>query len=230
MAINSKKVLLADDEADILEILSYVLEKEGYTLIKAKNGNEALELAKIHTPDLCILDIMMPYKTGLEVCEILRLNTQFNDTLIAFLTAINDDETHLKGLELGADDFIHKPISPKILASKVNAMFRRYKETSNTQHPKLVFGALSIDSNLYAVTHNGNAIVLAKKEFELLHLLASNTQKVFLRNEILKSIWGEEIIVGDRTIDVHVRKVRQKLGIDCIATIKGVGYKFVENF
>lgn len=216
-------ILVADDELDILEILNFNLEAEGYNVIKATNGNEAVEMARTHKPDLIILDVMMPGKTGFEVCKILRADTEFEKTIIIFLTALNDESTEIKGLETGGDDYITKPISPKVLISRVNALFRRIiKETGSV----LQIGDLSIDREKYRVTFKQEEIVFARKEFELLALLASKPSKVFLRNEILDKVWGTEVIVGDRTIDVHIRKIRQKLGDDCIATVKGVGYKF----
>lgn len=216
-------ILVADDELDILEILNFNLSGEGYLVIKATNGNEAIEQAKINKPDLIILDVMMPGKTGFEVCKILRADKEFENTIIIFLTALNDDNTEIKGLETGGDDYITKPISPKVLISRVNALFRRIiKENGSV----LQIGDLAIDREKYIVTLKNEEIVLARKEFELLTLLASKPSKVFLRNEILDKVWGTEVIVGDRTIDVHVRKIRQKLGDDCIATVKGVGYKF----
>ena len=215
-------ILVADDELDILEILNFNLQAEGYHVIKATNGNEAVELARIHNPDLIILDVMMPGKTGFEVCKILRADKAFENTIIIFLTALNDDSTEIKGLETGGDDYITKPISPKVLISRVNALFRRIiKETGSV----LQIGDLAIDREKYIVTLKDQEIILARKEFELLALLASKPSKVFLRNEILDKVWGTEVIVGDRTIDVHIRKIRQKLGDDCIATVKGVGYK-----
>lgn len=218
-----KKILIADDEPDILEIVQYNLQNEGYDVATAKNGNEAIEQAKRFDPDLIILDIMMPGKNGIEVCNILRMQPAFNDTLIIFLTALSDEGTEVKGLETGADDFITKPISPKVLVSKVNALFRRVnKEDTGI----LQIGELKIDREKYIVNYQGQDIILARKEFELLALLASKPGKVFLRNEILNQVWGTEVIVGDRTIDVHIRKIRQKLNLDCITTVKGVGYKF----
>jgi two-component system alkaline phosphatase synthesis response regulator PhoP len=216
-------ILVADDELDILEILNFNLKGEGYNVIKATNGNKAVELARLHKPDLIILDVMMPGKTGFEVCKILRAEKEFENTIIIFLTALNDDSTEIKGLETGGDDYITKPISPKVLISRVNALFRRIiKETGSV----LQIGDLSIDREKYIVRLKNEEIILARKEFELLALLASKPAKVFLRNEILDKVWGTEVIVGDRTIDVHIRKIRQKLGDDCIATVKGVGYKF----
>lgn len=219
----SKKILIADDEPDILEILQFNLHAEGYEIITAKNGDEAIEKAKKTEPDLIILDMMMPGKNGIEVCNLLRMMPAFKSTLIIFLTAMSDESTEIKGLETGADDYLTKPISPKILTSKVNALFRRLNKEDNGI---IKVGDIEIDREKYVVIHNGNEIILARKEFELLALLASKPGKVFLRNEILNQIWGTEVIVGDRTIDVHIRKIRQKLGLDCITTVKGVGYKF----
>jgi len=219
----ARTILIADDEPDILEIISFNLQAQGYNVITANNGNEAIELAKIHKPDLIILDVMMPGKSGFEVCKVLRVLPGFENTIIIFLTALNDDSTQIKGLETGGDDYITKPISPKVLISRVNAHFRRIiKETGSI----LQIGDLSIDREKYVVTLKDEEIILARKEFELLALLASKPSKVFLRNEILHKVWGSEVIVGDRTIDVHIRKIRQKLGDDCITTVKGVGYKF----
>ena len=223
MESNLKKVLIVDDEADILEIISYNLIKEGYEILTAKNGIEALEKVGPFKPNLVILDIMMPKMSGVEVCKILRSKPEYNDTLIIFLTALNDESSQIKGLETGADDYISKPISPKVLVSRVNAIFRRLnKEEGNI----IKLGNMVIDPVKFMVILNGEDVVLAKKEFELLYLLASKPGRVFLRNEILSQVWGAEVIVGDRTIDVHIRKIRQKLGIDCVTTVKGVGYKF----
>jgi two-component system alkaline phosphatase synthesis response regulator PhoP len=223
MELKQRKILVADDEPDILEIVSYNLSSEGYEVYTAKDGNEALEKAKQILPDLIILDIMMPFKSGVDVCRILRSQAIFETTLIIFLTALNDDSTQIKSLEIGADDYITKPISPKVLVSRVNAMFRRvYKDDVKL----LQTGNLTIDPEKYLVTINGAPITLAKKEFELLYMLASGAGRVFLRNEILNQVWGSDVIVGDRTIDVHIRKIRQKLGLECITTVKGVGYKF----
>ena len=223
MESKQRKILIADDEPDILEIISYNLNNEGYQVFTAKDGNEAIEKAKEVHPDLIILDIMMPYKSGVDVCRILRSQAAFEDTLIIFLTALNDDTTQIKSLEIGADDYITKPVSPKVLISRVNAIFRRvYKEDGKV----IQIGNVIIDPEKYMVSINGGPVVLAKKEFELLYMLASSPGRVFLRNEILNQVWGSDVIVGDRTIDVHIRKIRQKLGLDCITTVKGVGYKF----
>lgn len=219
-----QKILIADDEPDILEIIQYNLQKEGYEVITARDGDEALTKAKAHKPELIILDIMMPRKNGVEVCEILRMQPAFKETLIIFLTALSDESSHIKGLESGADDYVSKPISPKVLVSRVNALFRRLHKKPVEAVIKI--DPIEIDPIKFDVKVDGKSVVLAKKEFELLHLLASRPGRVFLRNEILSQIWGNEVIVGDRTIDVHIRKVRQKLGLDCITTVKGVGYKF----
>jgi two-component system, OmpR family, alkaline phosphatase synthesis response regulator PhoP len=219
----TRKVLIADDEPDILEILKYNLSKEGYQVVTAKDGDEALDKAKLTQPDLVVLDIMMPKKTGVEVCEIMRAQPVFKDTLILFLTALNDEATQIKGLETGADDYVSKPISPKVFLSRVNALLRRANKTD----AKIIqMGNLTIDPERFVVQVDGKDVTLAKKEFELLYLLAAKPGRVFLRNEIMSQVWGNDVIVGDRTIDVHIRKIRQKLGIDCITTVKGVGYKF----
>ncbi len=223
MELKNKKILIADDEPDILEIIRFNLEAEGYTVFTAKNGDEAIMEAKKNLPDLIMLDVMMPGKTGIETCNLLRLNPAFTDTIIIFLTALSDETTEIKGLETGADDYLTKPISPKVLVSKINSLFRRI---SKEDSPVLHAGELQIDRERYIIIYKGEDIILARKEFELLALLASRPGKVFLRNEILNQVWGTEVIVGDRTIDVHIRKIRQKLQLDCITTVKGVGYKF----
>lgn len=219
----ARKVLIADDEPDIREFLQYNLSAEGYEVFAAKDGDETLDKAKRIQPDLIVLDVMMPKKNGVEVCQLLRSQSAFKDTIILMLTALNDDGSHIKGLESGADDYIGKPISPKVLVSRVNSLFRRL---SKPKAGVLTMNSISIDPEQYIVTVEGKEISLAKKEFELLYLLAHRPGRVFLRNEILNQVWGNEVIVGDRTIDVHIRKIRQKLGVDCITTVKGVGYKF----
>ena len=218
-----EKILIADDEPDILEIIQFNLAVEGFEVITAKNGDEAIELAKKHLPDLIILDVMMPGKTGIETCNILRAQPAFKETLIIFLSALSDEGTEIRGLESGADDYLTKPIRPKILISKVIALFRRLKKENESV---VKHGDLIINKESYLINYKGDDIFLARKEFELLSLLASKPGKVFLRNEILNQVWGTEVIVGDRTIDVHIRKIRQKLNLDCITTVKGVGYKF----
>ncbi|MCE2844035.1 MAG: response regulator transcription factor [Chitinophagaceae bacterium] len=219
------KILIADDEPDIVEIISFHLEKAGYIVASAKDGSEAIEKAKQFQPDCIILDIMMPKRNGFEVCEYLRSNKEFDNTFIVLLTALNDEASHIKGLELGGDDFVNKPISPKVLVSRINALFRRIQPVSSEK--KIIqVKDLIIDATQYKTSINSKIFVLAKKEFELLYLLAAQPGRVFLRNEILSQVWGNDVIVGDRTIDVHVRKIRVKLGVDLITTVKGVGYKF----
>jgi two-component system, OmpR family, alkaline phosphatase synthesis response regulator PhoP len=220
-----KKILIADDEPDIVEFISYNLKKEGYEVATAKNGDEAVDVAKAFLPNLIILDVMMPKKSGIEACEILRTNPLFDNTLIIFLTALSDDNIQVKGLEVGADDYITKPVSPKVLLTKINSLFRRSKVETTIDKT----GDFNIDVDKYLVYVGGEEVVLARKEFELISLLFSKPGRVFLRHEILDNVWGSEVIVGDRTIDVHVRKIRAKLGVDCIKTIKGVGYKFELN-
>jgi two-component system alkaline phosphatase synthesis response regulator PhoP len=223
MEAREKKILVVDDEKDILEIISYNLINEGYDVYTAKDGHEAIDVAKKIHPGLIILDIMMPYKSGIEVCQVLRSLDEFKQTLIIFLTALNDETSHIAGFESGADDYVSKPISPKVLVSRVNALFRRvHKENGKA----ISVSNLTIDPMKFIVIVDHKDVTLAKKEFELLYLLASKPGRVFLRNEILSQVWGQEVIVGDRTIDVHIRKIRQKLNLDCITTVKGVGYKF----
>ena len=219
----ARKVLIADDEPDIVEILKYNLEKEGYQVVTAKDSDEAIDQAKHTRPNLVMLDMMMPRKNGMEVCEILRAQSDFRDTLIMFLTALSDEATQVKGFSTGADDYVSKPVSPMVFVSKVNALFRRVKKKENNI---ITLNSLIIDPEKFVVEYEGREIILAKKEFELLYLLATKPGRVFLRNEILSQVWGNDVIVGDRTIDVHIRKIRQKLGVDCITTVKGVGYKF----
>ncbi|TDX00131.1 response regulator transcription factor [Dinghuibacter silviterrae] len=232
MDTKGKKILIADDEPDILEILQYNLAAEGYQVITAKDGDEAIEKARAFHPELIVLDIMMPKKNGIEVCNILRMQPAFGETLIIFLTALSDEKNQIHGLETGADDYVSKPISPKVLISRVNALFRRTRRrpTEGVAAPlpgnTIQVGDLMIDKEKFLVNYQQKDITLAKKEFELLALLASRPGRVFLRNEILSQVWGTDVIVGDRTIDVHIRKIRQKLEVDCITTVKGVGYKF----
>lgn len=217
------KILVVDDELDILEIISYNLKSAGYDTVTAKDGLEAIQKAKIFRPDLIMLDIMMPNKNGIDTCRDLRKLPEFKETMILFLTALNDEKSEIDGLNMGADDYIAKPIKPKLLVSRINALFRRLNKPEDMQ---VHLGDLVIDRERFSVNYKGAGIVLAKKEFELLQLLASKPGRVFLRNEILNQVWGTEVIVGDRTIDVHIRKIRQKLGVDLITTVKGVGYKF----
>ncbi len=224
MPAATRKVLIADDDPDILEILRYNLMQEGYDVRTAKDGDEALAQARAFQPDLIVLDVMMPRKTGVEVCQWLRTQADFQKTLIIFLTAVSDDLAQIKGLETGADDYLTKPLSPKVFLSRIQALFRRLPKQGAER--KLQFGQLSIDAEKFVVVIEDREVMLAKKEFELLYLLAQKPGRVFLRQEIMNQVWGNDVIVGDRTIDVHIRKIRQKLGIDCITTVKGVGYKF----
>jgi two-component system alkaline phosphatase synthesis response regulator PhoP len=223
MDTRTRKVLIADDEPDIIEILKYNLVKEGYQVVTAIDGNDALAKAQQTNPDLIVLDMMMPGKSGMEVCEILRSQPQFKETLIMFLTALSDEATQIKGLSTGADDYVSKPVSPNIFITKVQSLLRRAKKEESKE---VTVNGLTIDPERFLVVYNEQEFALAKKEFELLYLLASKPGRVFLRNEILSQVWGNDVIVGDRTIDVHIRKIRQKLGVDCITTVKGVGYKF----
>lgn len=205
-----------------MDILSFNLVKNDFEVTTATNGVDAIRLAKEIKPSLIVLDVMMPYKNGIETCKELRLIPELNETSIIFLTAMVDEESEIQGLDVGADDYITKPIKPKLFLSKVNAVLRRVTDTSS----KIIFDDLVIDRESFSVTHKGVDVVFPRKEFELIALLASKPGKVFLRQEILDKVWGTEVIVGDRTIDVHIRKIRKKLDADIIHTIKGVGYKF----
>lgn len=218
------KILLVDDEQDILEFIRYNLEKEGYTVYTAENGKKAIELAQRVNPHLILLDVMMPEMDGIETCRELRSMPEFKNTVIAFLTARNEDYSQIAGFDVGADDYITKPIKPRVLISRIKALLRRF--ASETSEEKVKLGNIEIDTEKYVVYKDGKALSLPKKEFELLTLLASKPGKVFSRKEILSKIWGNDIIVGDRTIDVHIRKLREKLGDNYFKTIKGIGYKF----
>ena len=221
------KILLVDDEPDILEIVSYNLSSEGYEVYTAKNGVDAIAKAKKKQPHLVILDVMMPEMDGIEACEQIRKVPELNETIITFLTARGEDYSLVAGFDAGADDYITKPIKPKVLISKVKALLRRLKK-EETSDSILKIGSLVIDRDEYKITLNSEEIVLPRKEFELLSLLASKPGKVFKRDEILDKVWGNEVIVGGRTIDVHIRKLREKIGDKSFKTVKGVGYKFVE--
>lgn len=225
---NDIKVLIVDDEEDILEFVSYNLSKDGYEIKTATNGPDALILAADYLPDLIILDVMMPKMDGIEVCTLLRENKDLNNTLIVFLTARSESFTQVSALESGADDYITKPIKPNVLKSRVKALIRRHYrfQNQNQEIEVLKFDDLVINQEEFRVTLKGEDISLAKKEFDLLNLLISKPGKVFKREEILSQVWGKEVIVGDRTIDVHIRKLREKLGSEYIETYKGVGYKF----
>lgn len=219
------KILIVDDEQDIIEFISYNLRGKGYQISTANDGVEALKKAREFQPDLILLDVMMPKKDGFQTLKELRQQPEFENTVIIFLTAMNDEKSEIEGLNLGADDFIGKPIKPELLATRINTALRRFKKEEDTEQ-KMSFGDLEINKTKFTVTYKSEEILLAKKEFELLSLLASKPGRVFLRNEILQRVWGTDVIVGDRTIDVHIRKIRQKVGIDLITTVKGVGYKF----
>ncbi len=218
------KILLVDDEQDILEFLSYNLKKEGYEVFVAASGDEGLRIAKKELPHLILLDVMMPGLDGMEVCRELRSIPQLKDVIIAFLTARNEDYSHIAGFDSGADDYINKPIKPRVLVSRIKALLRRFPNA--IENGTIHFGGLKIDRESYLVNKEGKDINLPRKEFELLSFLSSKPGKVFTREEILNKVWGNEVVVGDRTIDVHIRKLREKIGEDFIKTVKGVGYKF----
>lgn len=220
------KILLVDDEQDILEIVGYNLLQEGYQIITAINGKEAVEKAKKELPNLIIMDVMMPEMDGMEACENIRKIPELNNVIIAFLTARSEDYSQVAGFDVGADDYITKPIKPKLLVSKVKALLRRLKEDDNKNTDTLNVGDIEINREEYKIIKDNREIVLPRKEFELFYLLASKPGKVFKREEILDKVWGNEVIVGGRTIDVHIRKLREKIGEDFFKTIKGVGYKF----
>lgn len=226
METSDMKILLVDDEPDILEFVGYNLEKEGFKVKTANNGEEAVEKAKKHRPHLILLDVMMPGMDGIETCDVLRKIPELEHTLIAFLTARGEDYSQVAGFEAGADDYITKPIKPKVLISRIKALMRRIGSSSEETQTKVEFGDLVIDQEKYQVQLSGERLDLPRKEFELLSLLASRPGKVFSREEIMDKIWGTDVIVGGRTIDVHIRKLREKIGDDKIRTIKGVGYKF----
>jgi two-component response regulator len=221
------RILLVDDEEDILEIVGYNLEQEGFEVLTAKNGKQAIKIAKKAQPQLIIMDVMMPEIDGIEACERIRAIPELSQTIITFLTARGEDYSQLAGFEAGADDYITKPIKPKLLISKIKALLRRLPSYERNNEDILYFNNLIINRIEYAITINGNEILLPKKEFELLSLLASLPNKVFKREEILEKVWGNDVVVGGRTIDVHIRKLREKIGDDYLKTVKGVGYKFI---
>ena len=221
------KILLVDDEPDILEIVGYNLSSEGYDVITAENGLEAVKKAKKEKPQLIILDVMMPEMDGIEACEQIRKIPDLSNTIITFLTARGEDYSQVAGFDAGADDYITKPLKPKVLVSKVKALLRRLKE-DDTSEGIMKVGGLIINREEYKITHKGKEIILPRKEFELLSLLATKPGKVYNREEILDKVWGNEVVVGGRTIDVHIRKLREKIGDDSFKTVKGVGYKFVD--
>jgi len=221
-----QKILIVDDEPDILELIEYNLKKEGYQVFLARNGQEAVTEAKRSLPDLIVLDIMMPKMDGIEACRIMRTMPEFKNTFMVFLTARSEEYSEIAGFNVGADDYIAKPIKPRALVSRINAILRRNAPAEDTVDNKLEIGDLVIDREAYLVFKKGEKVILAKKEFELLYLLASKPGKVYTREVILKNIWEDSVVVTNRTIDVHIRKLREKLGDDIVATVKGVGYKF----
>ena len=221
------KILCVDDEPDILEILKYNLSNKGYQISTAKDGKAAVKKAMETHPNLIIMDIMMPNMDGIEACEILRSDESFNDTLIMFLTARGEDFSYVAAYDAGADDYVTKPVKPKILLSKVKALLRRLKKYSEKEVDEIEFGDLRINREKYKVYTSDRSISLPRKEFELLNLLVSKPDKVFKREKIMEKIWGEQVVVGDRTIDVHIRKLRKKIGGKYFKTVKGVGYKFI---
>ncbi|MGQ1945525.1 response regulator transcription factor [Geofilum sp. OHC36d9] len=230
--IVKQKILLVDDEPDILEFLSYNLKKEGFLVQTASNGKDAIKMAIEFLPHLIILDVMMPGMDGIETCEEIKKQPLLKHSLVAFLTARGEDYSQIAGFEAGADDYIAKPIKPKVLVSRARALLKRFNAVaefaSHVDSHLVSIGDLVIDKERYVVTTAGVELSLPKKEFELLLLLASKPDKVFTRDEIYSSVWGDTIIVGDRTIDVHIRKLREKIGQEHIRTIKGVGYKYVD--
>ncbi|MEJ6505114.1 MAG: response regulator transcription factor [Crocinitomicaceae bacterium] len=221
--MSKKSILIVDDDEDIRSLLTYNIEKAGYDVDNASNGIECLKKIKENKPHLILMDVMMPEMDGLEVCEQIKSEPSNAQILICFLTARGEDYSQIAALEAGGDDYVTKPIKPKVLLSRINALLRR-----TTHSPSLLQDIIHIDFDKYIVYKNGDEILLPKKEFELISLLASKPNHVFRRNEILTTVWGTEIVVGDRTIDVHIRKLRRKLGEECIATVKGVGYKLIQ--
>jgi len=226
MSNSKQKILIVDDEPDILELIEYNLKKEGYQVFTARNGQEAVSEAKKVLPDLIILDIMMPKMDGIEACRIMRTMPEFKNTFMVFLTARSEEYSEIAGFNVGADDYIAKPIKPRALVSRINAILRRNSPAEEVSDNKLEIGDLVIDREAYLVFQGGEKVVLAKKEFELLYLLASKPGKVYTREIILKNIWEDSVVVTNRTIDVHIRKLREKLGETYVSTVKGVGYKF----
>jgi len=220
------RILLVDDEEDILNFLSYNLKKEGYEVYTALNGHDGIELATKHKPHLIVLDVMMPEMDGIETCRIIRENKEIGNTLIVFLSARSEDYTQIAGFDSGADDYITKPVKPRVFISRIKALLRRLGSDTPKTEKVMEFGDIKVDLEKYMVYKNQNEIILPKKEFKLLELLVSKPGKVFTREFILEKIWGDEVVVGDRTIDVHIRKLREKLGEENIKTVKGVGYKF----
>ena len=221
------KILCVDDEPDILEILKYNLSNEGYNISTAADGKSAIEMAYNISPNLIIMDVMMPNMDGIEACEKLRSDEKFNDTIIMFLTARGEDYSHVAAYDAGADDYVTKPVKPKVLVSKVKGLLRRLKKVIDKDINEIVFDDIKIDREKYKVYISDKVLNLPRKEFELLYLLASKPDKVYKREKIMETVWGSEVVVGDRTIDVHIRKLREKVGDKYFKTVKGVGYKFV---
>jgi len=221
------KILCVDDEPDILEILKYNLSNEGYNVSTAADGKSAIEMAYNISPNLIIMDVMMPNMDGIEACEKLRSDEKFNDTIIMFLTARGEDYSHVAAYDAGADDYVTKPVKPKVLVSKVKGLLRRLEKVIAKDINEIVFDDIKIDREKYKVYISDNVLNLPRKEFELLYLLASKPDKVYKREKIMETVWGSEVVVGDRTIDVHIRKLREKVGDKYFKTVKGVGYKFV---
>lgn len=230
MDCSDYSILLVDDEEDILEFLSYNLRNEGFEIYTASNGYEAVQLVTEVKPHLVLMDVMMPEMNGIEACEKIRANQDISDTIVAFLTAVGEDFSQIAGFEAGGDDYITKPIKPKVLISRIKALLKRRNPGPDRENTKTLrkikSGDLLIDKDRYIVVKDGKDIILPRKEFELLFLLISKPEKVFTRNEIFDAIWGSKIIVGDRTIDVHIRKLREKIGNKNISTVKGIGYKY----
>ncbi|MGY8944763.1 MAG: response regulator transcription factor [Flavobacteriales bacterium] len=220
------RILLVDDDPDVIEIIRFNLHQEGYSISTASDGEKAIEEADREVPHLIIMDVMMPNMDGIEACGLLRKDPRFKETIIMFLTARGEDYSHVAAFDAGADDYVTKPVKPKILVSKVKALLRRLREEDKNQE-KLQLGKLIIDREEYQVTFDGKVFSLPRKEFELLFLLASKPEKVIKREKIMEIVWGSEVVVGDRTIDVHIRKLREKIGDKYFKTVKGVGYKFV---
>ena len=224
--MNNLRILLVDDEPDVLDFLSFNLQKEGYEVFTASNGREAVQMAKKVSPNLILLDVMMPDIDGIEACKEIRTLPEGKNVLIVFLTARTEDYSQIAGLDAGADDYVSKPIKPRVLISRIKALLRRRFQSETDTSVFDVGGGIKINKENYSVSVNNKDVSLPKKEFELLYLLASKPGKVFTREDILHKIWGGDVVVGDRTIDVHIRKLRQKLGDEVIKTLKGIGYKF----
>ncbi len=219
-------ILLVDDDEDIIEFLSYNLKKEGYRVISANNGKKAIDKAIKNKPNLILMDVMMPEMDGISAVQEIRKNDNLTDTIIVFLTARAEDYSQIAGFEAGADDYVAKPIKPKVLVSKIGALLRRSLAKEKSEEKVIEINDLTINKEKFVIVKNGNDIILPNKEFKMVYLLSSSPDKVFSRDEIFQKVWGNNVIVGDRTIDVHIRKIREKIGLEYIKTVKGVGYKF----